>query len=102
MKEQRGRTFRDIVRAAEATAAILTLVAGVPFALAMKAPLVAADAVLAFLLARWGAREGGAARGAGWAYALHPVALLVVAVSVASPIEKSPNALTVLTPARKS
>jgi len=63
---------------AEAGAEWVSRHAGVPFALAMKAPLVAAEAVLAFLLARWGAREGGAARGAGWAYALHPVALLVV------------------------
>jgi hypothetical protein len=51
--------------------------AGVPFALAVKAPVVLADAALALLLARgWGERAGQRTW-AGWAYALHPVALLV-------------------------
>jgi hypothetical protein len=47
--------------------------AGVPFALAVKAPVVLADAVLAGLIAHW-----AASRRVGWAYALHPVAVLVV------------------------
>lgn len=49
--------------------------AGVPFALAVKAPVVLADAVLAGLLAHWLREKGPGTR---WAYALHPVALLVV------------------------
>jgi uncharacterized membrane protein len=36
------------------------------------------DAVLAGLIAHWAAARGGPSRAAGWAYALHPVALLVV------------------------
>jgi hypothetical protein len=56
--------------------------AGVPFALAVKLPIVLADAALAGLLASW-SRDRVAAgtvpafRWAGWVYALHPVAVLV-------------------------
>jgi hypothetical protein len=53
--------------------------AGISFALAVKAPVVIADSVLAALLAIWARERGGAARWAGWAYALHPVAVLVAA-----------------------
>jgi uncharacterized membrane protein len=51
--------------------------AGVPFALAVKAPVVLADAVLAGVLVSWG-RERDAAPRWAWAYALHPVAILIV------------------------
>jgi hypothetical protein len=56
--------------------------AGLPFALAVKIPVVFADAALAGLLAGWvrdrrAAGLEGAAAWAGWAYALHPVAVLV-------------------------
>jgi uncharacterized membrane protein len=50
----------------------------VPFALAVKAPVVLADVVLAGLLAQWSAAGGAPSRAAGWAYALHPVAVLIV------------------------
>jgi hypothetical protein len=56
--------------------------AGVPFALAVKLPVVVSDAALAGLLATWSqdaimAGTRPRLRWAGWAYALHPVAVLV-------------------------
>jgi uncharacterized membrane protein len=48
-----------------------------PFPVLVKLPVLAADLALVALLARWGAARGGAARRAGWLYALHPVAILV-------------------------
>jgi len=59
----------------EAAAEWLARHAGVSFALAVKTPVVIADAVLAGVLVSWG-RERGTPRSA-WAYALHPVAILV-------------------------
>ncbi|HUG52756.1 MAG TPA: hypothetical protein VMR21_04120 [Vicinamibacteria bacterium] len=61
----------------EAGAEWLARHAGVPFAMAVKAPVVLADVALAVLLVRWGHERGGRARWAGWLYAAHPVALLV-------------------------
>jgi hypothetical protein len=51
--------------------------AGVPFALAVKAPVLLADAAIAGLLARWWRERAGGVPWAGWIYAFHPVALLV-------------------------
>jgi hypothetical protein len=56
---------------------------GLPFALAVKAPVVLVDALLAGMIASWArSAPGGEGRArwspwAGWVYALHPVALLV-------------------------
>jgi len=52
--------------------------AGVSFALAVKAPVVIADAVLAGVLVSWGRDRGALRPRSEWAYALHPVAILVV------------------------
>jgi hypothetical protein len=52
--------------------------AGVSFALAVKAPVVMADAVLAGVLVSWGRERGALTPRSAWAYALHPVAILVV------------------------
>lgn len=50
---------------------------GVPFALAVKAPVLLADAAIAGLLAGWWRERASGVPWAGWVYALHPVALLV-------------------------
>jgi hypothetical protein len=50
---------------------------GLSFALLVKAPVVAADVALVAVLDAWGRERGGAARWAGWIYALHPVSVLV-------------------------
>jgi glycosyl transferase family 87 len=61
----------------EAGAEWLARHTSVPFPLAIKAPVVLADALIAALLA-WPASSAPApARMAGWVYAFHPVALLV-------------------------
>jgi len=52
--------------------------AGVSFALAVKAPVVIADAVLAGVLVSWGRERGALRPRSAWAYAFHPVAILVV------------------------
>ena len=52
--------------------------AGVSFALAVKTPVVIADAVLAGVLVSWGRERGALPSRSAWAYALHPVAILVV------------------------
>ena len=63
----------------EAAAEWLARHTGVSFALAVKAPVVLADAALAGVLVSWG-RERGALRPRwAWAYALQPVAILVAA-----------------------
>ena len=62
----------------EAAAEWLARHGGVSFALAVKAPVVLADAVLAGLLVSWGRERGALAPRWAWAYALHPVAVLVV------------------------
>ncbi|HEV7503260.1 MAG TPA: glycosyltransferase 87 family protein [Vicinamibacteria bacterium] len=62
----------------EAGAEWLARHAAVPFPLAVKAPVVLADALLAGLIAAWTHGTAGIARGAGWLYAVHPIALLVV------------------------
>jgi hypothetical protein len=63
----------------EAAAEWLARHAGVSFALAAKTPVVIADAVLAGVLVSWGRERGGLAPPPRvWAYALHPVAILVV------------------------
>jgi uncharacterized membrane protein len=51
---------------------------GVSFALAVKAPVVVADALLAGILLQWARERGRDGPGPAWAYALHPVAILVV------------------------
>ena len=52
--------------------------AGVPFSLAVKAPVVLADSMLAAVFL-YGLREGGEARPrSAWVYVFHPVAILVV------------------------
>ena len=53
--------------------------AGVSFALAVKAPVVIADAVLAGVLVSWGRERGTLTPRSAWAYAFHPVAILVAA-----------------------
>lgn len=50
---------------------------GLSFALLVKLPVLAAELAIVALLVRWGRERGGAARGAAWLYALHPVAVLV-------------------------
>jgi hypothetical protein len=50
---------------------------GVSFALAVKAPVLIADAVLAGVLVSWGRERGALGPRWAWAYALHPVAILV-------------------------
>jgi uncharacterized membrane protein len=62
----------------EAGAEWLARHSAVSFPLAVKAPVVLADALLAFLIAAWTQGTAGIARGAGWLYAVHPIALLVV------------------------
>ena len=52
--------------------------AGVSFALAVKAPVVVADALLAGIILQWTRERGTDRPGSAWAYALHPVAILVV------------------------
>lgn len=51
---------------------------GVSFALAVKAPVVVADALLAGILWQWARERGRDTPRSAWAYALHPVAVLVV------------------------
>jgi hypothetical protein len=60
----------------EAAAGWLARTAAVPFAVAVKVPVVAADLGIVAWLFTWGARRG---RGAvpAWVYALHPVSVLV-------------------------
>jgi uncharacterized membrane protein len=62
----------------EAAAEWLARHAGVSFALAVKAPVVVADALLAGVLVSWGRERGALTSRSVWAYALHPVAILVV------------------------
>src|SRR5258707_1270271 len=51
---------------------------GVSFALAVKAPVVVADALLAGIILQWTRERGTARPRSAWAYALHPGAILVV------------------------
>jgi uncharacterized membrane protein len=51
---------------------------GVSFALAVRAPVVVADALLAGIILQWARERGRDGPGSAWAYALHPVAILVV------------------------
>lgn len=51
----------------------------VPFAIWIKLPGLAADVLIVALLAAWG-RESGLGTRPAWAYALHPVALLITSV----------------------
>jgi len=62
----------------EAGAEWLARHAGFSFALAVKAPVVLADAVLAGLLVLWARERDPNMSRSAWAYALHPVAILVV------------------------
>jgi uncharacterized membrane protein len=62
----------------EAGAEWLARHTAVPFPLAVKAPVVVADALLAGLIAVWARAARTPGLGPGWVYALHPVALLVV------------------------
>ena len=50
---------------------------GVSFALAVKTPVLIADALLAGILVHWGRERGAVSPRSAWAYALHPVAILV-------------------------
>jgi hypothetical protein len=50
---------------------------GLSFAHLVKVPVVAADLGLVAVLDAWGRERGGAARWAGWIYAIHPVSVLV-------------------------
>ena len=61
----------------EAGAEWLARHTAVPFPLAIKAPVLLADALIAVLLARTAPSDRAPARMAGWIYAFHPVALLV-------------------------
>jgi hypothetical protein len=58
---------------AEAGSAWLARASGISFALLVRLPVLAAELGLVVLIARW------AGTAAGWAYALHPVSLLVSA-----------------------
>jgi len=60
----------------EAAAGALARQTGLPFAVLVKLPVVAADLGIVCWLAAWGARRGAGLR-AAWVYALHPVSLLV-------------------------
>jgi hypothetical protein len=60
----------------EAAAGALARQTGLPFAVLVKLPVVAADLGIVCWLAAWGARRGAGLR-AAWIYALHPVSLLV-------------------------
>jgi hypothetical protein len=59
---------------AEAASEWLARHAGLPFAVLVKLPVVAADVLIVWLLLRW---EGAGSPRAAWLYALSPVALLV-------------------------
>jgi hypothetical protein len=61
----------------EAAAGWASRTTGLSFALLVKAPVVAADVAIVAVLDAWGRERGGAARWAGWVYALHPVSVLV-------------------------
>jgi len=62
--------------AVEAAAGVLDRHGLVPFAIAVKLPVLAADLLIVVLLAL-AARRGAASPGAPWLYAVHPVALLI-------------------------
>ena len=62
----------------EAVAEWLARHTGVSFALAVKTPVVLADALLAGLLVHWVRERDPNTSRSAWAYALHPVAILVV------------------------
>jgi hypothetical protein len=61
----------------EAAAEWICRQTGLSFALLVKTPVVAADVALVAVLDAWGRERGGAARWAGWIYAVHPVSVLV-------------------------
>jgi hypothetical protein len=60
----------------EAAAGALSRQTGLPFAVLVKLPVVAADFGIVCWLAAWGARRGAGSR-PGWVYALHPVSVLI-------------------------
>jgi hypothetical protein len=62
----------------EAGAEWLARHTGVSFALAVKTPVILADALLAGLLVGWARERDPNTPQSAWAYALHPVAILVV------------------------
>jgi hypothetical protein len=61
----------------EAAAEWVSRHTGMSFAVLVRVPVVAGDLALVAVLDAWGRERGGAARWAGWLYALHPVSVLV-------------------------